>query len=236
MPNPYFRFKQFTVYHDKCAMKVGTDGVLLGAWADTENCNMILDVGSGSGLISLMLAQRSHALIDSVEIDKNAYLQSLENINNSEWKNRITVHYSSFADFCTQTNKKYNLIVSNPPYFSNSLLPPDKKRQLARHDNTLPLADLLSGCACLLNDSGKMAFILPISAESDLDNIIVDKNLFILRKTKVKPTTTSAPKRLLIEIGNKKSGFCEDELIIETGRHIYSEDFKLLTKDFYLAI
>jgi len=103
--NPYFRFKQFTVYHDRCAMKVGTDGVLLGAWADVRNCKTILDVGSGSGLIALMAAQRSDATIDGVEIDKDAWLQSLENINHSDYKERITIYHVPFSDYCVQTDK-----------------------------------------------------------------------------------------------------------------------------------
>ena len=234
MANPYFRFKQFTVYHDKCAMKVGTDGVLLGVWADVRNCKTILDVGSGSGLIALMAAQRSNATIDAVEIDKDAYLQSLENISKSGFGERIKIYLVPFSDYSAQTEQKYDLIISNPPYFSRSLPPSDHKRKLARHDTELTLNELISGCSRLLKETGKAAFILPVSAEPDLIEFAEKYNLHILRKTKVKPTPTSNPKRILIELGKEKSEIEENELVIELERHVYSEKYKLLTRDFYL--
>jgi len=214
-------------------MKVGTDGVLSGTWADVSGCKTILDVGSGSGLIALIAAQRSDAHVDAVEIDNDAYLQSVENINNSPWNDRISVYHASFTDYCEQTDKKYDLIVSNPPYFSGSLLPPDNKRQLARHDHALSLRVLIAGSLNLLTDNGRISLILPVSAESELHKIIASVHLFPKRITRVKPTPTSSSKRILIELSRKKSDFEENELIIEIGRHHYSEAFKMLTKDFY---
>ena len=235
MPNPFFRFKQFTVYHDQCAMKVGTDGVLLGSWADTSNCNSILDIGSGSGLISLMLAQRSNARIDAVEIDREAFLQSLENINASPWKERIHINPTSFLEFYKNETKKYDLIVSNPPYFSNSLLPPNAGRQTARHsDGGLTLKTLVQGASVLLNDTGKMAFILPFDQINQLEEEARNNNLFFTKKTAVKTTPLSYPKRMLVELAKHPVNLYEHEIIIETERHIYSEEFNRLTGDFYL--
>lgn len=234
MANPYFKFKQFTIFHDKCAMKVGTDGVLLGTWADTENCRTILDVGSGSGLITLIAAQRSQAEIDAVEIDPDAYMQSVDNINASPWKDRINIIHASFSDYTEQTDKKYDLIISNPPYFSGSLLPPDSKRRSARHDIHLPLSDLISGCRHLLNDHGRTALILPITAEAELLESIDQNELYVQRATRVRPTPASDPKRLLIEFGKDKTDLTENELVIEIARHRYSDAFKALTDEFYL--
>ena len=145
MANPYFQFKKFTVWHDKCAMKVGTDGVLLGEWASTERCQRILDVGTGTGLIALMLAQRSTAILDAIDIDSDACLQAQENIAKSPFANRIQVYQTSLSEYMPDENIKYDLIVSNPPYFIDSLKCPDTKRNLARHTDTLSLPDLLRG-------------------------------------------------------------------------------------------
>jgi len=144
MANPYFRFKQFTVFHDKCAMKVGTDGVLLGAWTDLKDTQKILDVGTGTGLIALMLAQRNPAaLIDAIDIDPLALEQAEANSRNSPFSDRIAVKESSFQAFARLTGKQFDLIVSNPPYFSDSLMPPDRQRAQTRHSVTLTLDDLL---------------------------------------------------------------------------------------------
>ena len=143
MSNPFFQFKQFTIRHDKCAMKVGTDGVLLGAWAGTESCSRILDVGTGTGLIALMLAQRSKAVVDAIDIDADACLQAQENAESSLFAGRINVFHSDLADFAQASTHLYGLIVSNPPYFVDSLKCPNLQRNTARHTDTLTLEDLL---------------------------------------------------------------------------------------------
>ena len=148
MSNPYFRFKQFTVWHDRCAMKVGTDGVLIGAWCDVDACRRILDVGCGTGLISLMIAQRTsdRTMIEGVEIDAVAAEQAAENTDRSPWKNRLRIHTSDFLDFATSATVRYDHIVSNPPYFEKSLLPEDAARLTARHTGRLTYESLLRGC------------------------------------------------------------------------------------------
>ncbi len=161
MSNPFFQFKQFTIRHDKCAMKVGTDGVPLGAWAGIESCNRILDIGTGTGLTAMMLAQRSKAVIDAIDIDAEACLQAQENAESSPFAERIKIQHSALSDFAQTDTGLYDLIVSNPPYFVDSLKCPDQKRNTARHTDTLTLEDLLQDSRKLLAPQGRIALILP---------------------------------------------------------------------------
>jgi tRNA1Val (adenine37-N6)-methyltransferase len=236
MPNNYFKFKQFTIYQDKCAMKVGTDGVLLGAWANCENAKSILDIGTGTGLIALMLAQRSNTLIDAVEIDEKACIQANENVAKSDWKESIQVLNTPFQDFCKSTNKTYDLIVSNPPYFQNSLFAPDKKRTDARHNSNLELDDLINGSLKLMTDNGVLSLILPYLEGTMFILKAAEKGLYCTRQTNVLPKPGREPKRLLLEFMKTKKPLVEQEIIIELNkRHEYSDAYKNLTKDFYLA-
>lgn len=236
MPNNYFKFKKFVIYQDKCAMKVGTDGVLLGAWVDSENVKSILDIGTGTGLIALMLAQRSNAIIEAIEIDESASIQAKENIAKSDWKESIQVLNIPFQKFYKSTNKTYDVIVSNPPYFQNSLFAPDKKRTDARHNSNLELEELLDGSIKLLNEEGKFSLILPYIEGTMFILKASEKGLFCTRQTKVLPRPGREPKRLLLEFMKTKKPLIEQEIIIELNkRHEYSEAYKNLTKDFYLA-
>lgn len=217
-------------------MKVGTDGVLLGAWADCVNVKSILDIGAGTGLISLMLAQRSNAKIEAVEIDKAACVQAKENVNKSLWEDRVEILNKSFQDFAKTTNGKYDLIVSNPPYFQNSLYAPDKKRTDARHNSNLELEDLILGALSLLSVKGRLSVILPYLEGTMFILKAAESGLYCVRQTKVLPKPAKEPKRLLLEFMKEKMPLVEQELIIELNkRHEYSEAYKNLTKDFYLA-
>lgn len=236
MPNDYFKFKQFTIHQDKCAMKVGTDGVLLGAWADCVNAQSVLDIGTGTGLIALMLVQRSKAKIDAVEIDEAASIQAKENVDKSLWSDRIEIFNKSFQDFSNTTEKKYDLIVSNPPYFQNSLYAPDEKRTDARHNSNLKLDDLVFGAFKLLSEKGRLSIILPYVEGTMFILKAAEKGLYCVRQTNVLPKPAREPKRLLLEFRKEKMPLVEQELIIELNkRHEYSEAYKNLTKDFYLA-
>lgn len=237
MSNSYFQFKQFTIFQDKCAMKVGTDGVLLGAWANITSARTILDVGTGTGLIALMLAQRNlRAKITAIDVDKNAVEQATENVRNAIFSDRITVKEISFQKLALTDNTQFDAIVSNPPYFADSLLPPDKQRSQARHAVSLSLEELLDNAKTCLAENGRLSLILPVDRESELQNIAYEKEFYIHRKTMVKPLPHNPPKRMLVELSEKQSKTLLSELVIEEARHRYTADFIALVKDFYLNL
>jgi len=232
MSNPYFRFKRFTVYHDLCAMKVGVDGVLLGAWADCRNIKYALDVGTGSGLIALMLAQRSEAFIHAVDIDENACKQAAINFNNSPFHDRLSIERSDFQEFSSSV--RYDLIVSNPPYFADSLKSPDKNRNFARHNEHLPLEVLIEKSASLLSPQGKTAFIIPFDRWENAHSLAIENHLFLCRKTLVSSLQNHPPKRVLLEYSFIKQDTTENSFYIGKTKQDYSEAYRALTVDFYL--
>jgi len=235
MPNPWFQFKQFTVWHNRCAMKVGTDGVLLGAWVNAENSDNILDIGTGTGLIALMLAQKSSAQIVSVEIDDDAVEQARENLSTSKWSDRMRVYHCSFQDFISFSDLKYDLIITNPPFFENSLKPPDKKRNFARHSDTLPASELLSGVNHFLSDKGNFYIILPyVQAQV----FIVDAalcHLYCVSKLNCKPASNKKVNRVLMQFSRKRSKIKETEIVIRDNNNEYTKQYRELTKDYYLG-
>lgn len=236
MPNPYFKFKRFTVYHDLCAMKVGTDGVLLGAWTKINGAKKALDIGTGSGLIALMLAQRNDKLhIDAIDIDHDAIEQAKENIKLSTFSNQVNAIESSLQDF-KQYERQYDLIVSNPPFFIQSLKSLHKERTLARHTDSLSLEELLGISATLLTSRGKLSIIYPFDHKETLLSISKNIGLYPSRITNVYPTPASPPKRVVIEFSKTESSLIETNLIIEKERHIYSDEFTELAREFYLKM
>lgn len=237
MSNPYFSFKQFTVFHDLCAMKVGIDGVLLGVWCDIRDTNRILDIGTGTGLIALMMAQRCDALIDAIDIDADAVLQATENIKQSPWPERIKVEQIALQDYTSTTNNRYDLIVSNPPYFVNSLKAPAENRSVARHTDTLTHEDLILQSKELLNPTGRICIILPVNEAMLCKEFAISSGLFCTREVKVIPKPNAAPKRTLMEFSLQQGESEVTELVIEGEvRHHYSDEFNLLAKDFYLKL
>jgi tRNA1Val (adenine37-N6)-methyltransferase len=234
-PNPYFQFKQFLIYQDKCAMKVNTDGVLLGAWTDCTDSQRILDIGTGTGLIALMLAQRSNATIDAIEIDKEAATQATQNCANSVWKDRISVHYCSLQNFAEKNSHKYDLIVSNPPYFIQSLKSPTQSKNTARHTDSLSFEELITGSKKLLSADGKLSVILPFDSAELFIKLATENDLILIRKTIVFSKKNLPPKRILLTFALENADCLTDQLVIETEqRHHYSEEFKKLTAEFYL--
>ena len=237
MPNLFFNFKQFTVYQDKCAMKVGIDGVLLGAWAPVEEAQKILDIGTGTGLIALMLAQRSKAEILGIDIDNKAFLQATENIKNAPWSNRITLIENSIQEFSESTTKRFDLIVSNPPYFVDSFKSPSESRTKARHTDFLLHEDLIICSKRLLTTKGRICLILPVIEGLRCIDFGERLGLFCSKLVKVIPKPGAVPKRILIEFSQFYSKKVEYELLIETeNRHSYSEEFTQLAKDFYIKL
>lgn len=235
MPNPFFAFKQFTIYHDRCAMKVGTDGVLLGAWTDLTDSRRVLDIGTGTGLIALMLAQRSvQAQITAIDIDSDAVSQAQENIQASPWRERVG---ASLQDLRTYTpNARFDTIVSNPPYFVDSLKCPDGQRNTARHTDTLSINGLLEKVAELLTPEGRFSVVLPFEQTEQLVNVAAACGLYPSRHTAVVTRPGLPPKRTLMEFRHSPIRYQPDELVIELERHVYSEDYIALTRDFYLKM
>ena len=233
-----FAFKEFSVNQDRCAMKIGTDGVLLGAWATiNHNPFSILDIGTGTGILSLMLAQRSHAeTIEAIEIDDAAFEQAAGNFEDSPWGDRIFCYHAGFNEFVEEIDDKYDLIVSNPPFYSEDYKTDNPQRDLARFTDALPFEHLLHGTAKLLDDNGKTSFIIPFSEETNFISLAEKMNLYPNRITRVKGSNTSETKRSLLEFSFTKTTIDFSELIIETGRHQYTEDYINLTKDFYLKM
>jgi tRNA1Val (adenine37-N6)-methyltransferase len=236
-----FKFKEFTIYQDKTAMKVGTDGVLLGAWCAVENYpDSILDIGSGTGVISLLLAQRSDAMtIDAVEVDENAYEQTVANFEQSDWGDRLYCYNATFQEFANEISKEeetYDLIVSNPPFYTDEFETENKARNKARFTSSLSFEELVKGVSKILSENGTFATIIPFKEEVNFINLAKENNLFLNRVCRVQGNKTSEIKRSLLEFSFHQSKIKEELLIIETARHQYTEDYINLTKDFYLKM
>lgn len=232
--NNIFRFKKFEIAQDSFVMKVGTDGVLLGALTNCINVDSILDIGTGTGLIALMLAQKSNAKIDCIDINENAINLANYNISISQWNSRIKTYHTSLQNF--KPEYKYDLIVSNPPYFSTDILAPDKYRALARHTTELTLQELVTNSIRLLNENGCINIIYPCQQAKELENIALNSGLFVKSRVFILPRKDSLPVRTITELTKDK---CFDiyisEIIIENeSRHSYTEQYINLTKDYYI--
>lgn len=236
MPSTSFAFKQFIINQDKCAMKVGTDAVLLGAWIIPNGSKHILDIGTGTGVISLMLAQKTDAQIDAIDIDEEAFLQAKQNVSESKFSNQIQVIHSSFQEYAKTTDKKYNLIVTNPPYFEQSLKSSDEQRSHARHADVLPFEELLDGVLKLLEEKGKFCLILPTLEAVKFRTLAEKKGLNLSKLLRVKSRMDKdTDKRHLMQFEVKPSEFSEQTIAIEQEeRHQYTAEYKELTKDYYL--
>jgi len=218
-------------------MKVGIDGVLLGAWANVESCDSMLDIGTGTGLIALMLAQRSRATVDAIDIDGDGILQAKENVENSPWKDRIHAQKISLQELTTICPKQYDLIVSNPPYFVNSTKTPLENRTAARHTDSLSHEELIQHAKLLLKPTGRLCIILPLSEGFQCMEYASKIDLHCTKQVTVYPKPNALAKRLLLEFSLFPTLKTSSELTIEAEeRHHYSQDFSTLAKDFYLKL
>ena len=231
-----FRFKQFSVAHDRVAHKVGTDGVLLAAWADVEGVNSVLEIGTGSGVIALVLAQRTDedCRIDAVEVDKESAEQAVENVLRSPWPEKINVHHSSIQAF--DTDRRYDLIVSNPPYFIKSSLPPEVKRGNARHTGTLSFEELTDAALRFIEPDGKLAVVLPVVEAQSFIDIAERKKLYCIRRCEVQSRKHKPVERILLEFGLKHTQTLVDNLVIHGEKAEWSEDYVRLMRPFYLKM
>ncbi|MEM9647292.1 MAG: methyltransferase [Bacteroidota bacterium] len=236
--NKPFKFKEFTIHQDRSAMKVGTDGVLLGAWAAVDkNPNTILDIGAGTGLIALQLAQRSQAeIIDAIELDENAYEQCVENFEASLWGDRLFCYHAGLDEFVDEIDDTYDLIVSNPPFYVEEVSSGDATRDLARQNSSLPFPELFEGASRLLSESGTFAVIAPFVSEKELIGLAIKLGFFPNRITRVRGNGDADIKRSLMEFSWDEGGPITTELTIEHERHVYTKDYIELTKAFYLKM
>ncbi len=230
-----FVFKKFIVKQNRCAMKVGTDAVLLGAWANLPPSGRVLDIGTGTGIIAMMMAQRCLAHIDAIEIEENAYGQATENCSNCKWKDRLDVYHTSFQDFVSSSTKMYDAIVTNPPYFSNSLQSASEQRTKARHTGSLTFEELITGIKKLLYNSGAFATILPEKESEEFTEIAKENGFYPIRVMRVKTTSAKPAKRVLMQFAFHKRPFFESVLVIENSDRSFTTEYKHLTRDFYLG-
>ncbi|MDR0724717.1 MAG: methyltransferase [Prevotellaceae bacterium] len=235
MANDFFKFKLFTVKQDKTAMKVGIDSVLLGAWISANGLETnVLDIGTGSGLLALMMAQKIPAAkIVACEIDEIACEQASENISSSAWSERIAVVNADIRSF-THNPKSFDLIVCNPPYFEKSLKSHDEKRNFARHNDSLPLTDLIDCVHRLLHDNGRFVLIVPENQAGTVIELAGAKKLFPTKRLNIKSTATKPVSRVILELSYTLQPPEERTLTVRTGNN-YSDDYKAITKDFYLS-
>ncbi len=245
--NP-FKFKQFTVEQDRCAMKIGTDGVLLGAWVSVNKKPFsILDIGAGTGIIALQLAQRSNAeMVDAIEIDENAYEQCVDNFENSPWGDRLFCYHASLEEFVDEIEEKYDLIISNPPFYSPPLRcggSPQKgekiistSRELARFYDALPFDELIESASLLLSDEGIFAVIIPRKEEENFIKMASEVNLFPNKICRVRGNENSEEKRSMLEFSFEKVSAKIENLTIENSRHDYTLTYQNLVQDFYLKM
>ena len=234
-----FQFKQFSVNQDQTAMKIGTDGVLLGAWTPIDNNpKSVLDIGTGTGIIALMLAQRCDAeQIDALEIDENAYEQAVENFEGSTWGDRLFCFHAGLDEFIDDPEDEYDLIVSNPPFFSEDYRSANEQRDLARFQEAMPFEELVEAADLLLSENGIFSVIIPFNEEDRFIELCAEVELFPIKVTRVKGTQNTKIVRSLLAFKRYElSVLTADELVIEISRHEYTPEYISLTKDFYLKM
>lgn len=231
-----FHFKQFSVAHNLCAMKVGTDSVLLGAWSVCKDAENILDVGTGSGILALMAAQRNgHALIYAVDIEQNAVNQARENVEKSPWANRIFVELADIRNW--NPGKKFDCILCNPPFYRNGLLSPEQSRNQARQTACLSFEHLIKACTDLLAEHGRFHVIIPAESCDDFVHLCWERNLLLAQKTWVHTKENKPAKRVLLAFQKDVCAYpLSDKLILNSADNMPTEEYRALTEDFYLHL
>lgn len=229
-----FQFKQFTIQQNQSAMKVGTDSIVLGSWIAIDEENSILDIGTGTGILALMLAQRSEAqTIDAVEISAIVFEEAVANFENSSWANRLFCYHTSIQNFAEEVDDKYDLIIANPPYFDPTFFNDNQDKRIARQTFELSHHDLLKATDKLMSENGSCAFVIPYEIETYFMNIATEMGLFPFRILHTKDTDSAPIKRSYIHF-KRKMETCETHvLVLKNSDKSYSDAFRTLTKDFY---
>lgn len=232
-----FQFKEFAIQQKKSAMKVGTDSILLGSWVNLNDVDSILDIGSGTGILALMLAQRSNAMtIDAVEIDAVAHAEAVSNFEDSPWADRLFCYHSSIQEFVTEFDGKYDLIISNPPFFDPKEIKSATPRTIARQTHLLNHITLLKNTKKLLNNSGTCAFVIPYEMESFFVDLAKNMGLYVVRTLHTKDTDIAVYKRSFLQFKFDKTTCVTTELTLKNLDKTYSDEFIALTKSFYLGL
>jgi len=232
-----FQFKRFSITDSGCAMKIGTDAVLLGTLAEVRKAINILDIGTGSGVIAMMLAQRSSAHIDAIDIHKPSCEDALVNFKNSPWPGRLNIHHTSLEDFSKTTKTRYDLIVSNPPFFDKGLKSPSEDKNIAKHCGTLSYSNLLEGVKHLLDTPGYFSLILPYSERNNFISMALTHNLFLNREILIYPKVNKPANRIILEFSKLKPDKIHfSELPVRDSNGSFHEKYDLLTKEFYLDL
>ncbi len=236
MSETSFRFRQFTIHQDKCAMKVGTDAVLLGSYVNARNASTILDIGTGTGVIALMLAQKSNGYIQAIDIDENAFRQSNENFKISPWYNRLFSKHKSLQEFSSSYHEKFDLIVTNPPYFHHASKPLIESRLNARHGDLLTFDELLEGVIKLLKPEGRFFLILPCREGLEFLDKAQRKEFFCRHILRVKTKADKNEKRVIMEFGFRFGLMSEDEIIIQEEDGSFTQEYIDLTSEYYIQL
>jgi tRNA1Val (adenine37-N6)-methyltransferase len=235
MANSHFRFKQFTVHQEHASFRITTDSVLLGAWAELQGVKRILDIGTGTGILALMAAQRSDAYIVAIEPDRNSFMQAGLNIAGSPWHDRISLINTSAQEYLSGEDLLFDTVITNPPFFNDSLLNPDPGKASTRHSITLSHRELLESSLRLMSPGGTLQTVLPVNEAATFMDMASAAGLSCSRRLIVKPTPLLPPARILMTLGFVERACEEATVVIEKGgRHEYSDEYKSLTKDFYL--
>ncbi|MCP4551263.1 MAG: methyltransferase [Bacteroidetes bacterium] len=221
---------------EQCAMKVGTDGVLLGAWSKIHDEENILDIGTGSGVIALMIAQKCKANIDAIDIDLKSIEQAVLNFSKAKWSKRLKAIHSTLQNYVKKTTKKYDLIISNPPFFHQSLNSPIQEKNLSKHTNTLSFDSLAYGISQLMKDDGRVHLILPTAEAKLFLHLSLINGLYCTRLTMVRPSPSKPVNRWLIELKKLQENRIEDEIILRDANHNFTDAYIALTKDYYLKL
>lgn len=233
--NNVFRFKQFNVSQNHAGLKVNTDAVLLGAYTDVYNHNKILDIGTGTGVIALMLAQRSNAEIDAIDINEEAGKDAQINFRNSPWAASLKFHLVSIQEYSRKTKERYDLIVCNPPFFQNSVPSENQAKSIAKHNINLQIDELFEAAKKLLTPNGKLSVIFPSDISNQVKEVAGKLDFHINHSLLIKPTPQKPPKRIICEFGFTSEKKKQETIIIEDrGRHKYSEKYKTLLKDYLI--
>ncbi|MCL2290036.1 MAG: methyltransferase [Bacteroidetes bacterium] len=226
-----FHFKKFSVNHSQSTMKVGTDAVMLGSWMPVpENCNTILEIGSGCGVISLMLAQITNAKITGIDIDEKSVEEAQKNLENFYRKDQVQFIWESVQSFAQRSTQKFEVIVSNPPFFQNSLKSPVASRNISRHNDNLSFEELIAAVDILLSNNGRFGVILPVEPAEKLEKLALEKCLYVTKKTYLYPLPDKKTNRILMMFERRKTVCEKDNLIIRNKG--YTHEYYMFVKEF----